>query len=129
MAELTKEQIAAREVSAQAKRDARTKETIEIALDNLGRRRTGHNAEKKLIEDATRDCVVAAHAFGYTYEVISARLNISTQRVGQLLGGRAKTEPARKAEAVEAARRAAKVAKKLASTNTADGLVPAVSDL
>lgn len=127
--ERTKEQVAQQEAYAAAKRTARERESLENAMGNIGRRRNGVKIETRAVEEATRDCAVAAHALGYTYDEIADRLQISRQRVGQLLGSRATTKAKRKAEADEALKRATAKPPKPKSKGTDDGLVPAVADL
>lgn len=131
--ERTRQEAERQEAYAQAKRESRTRETLEMAMGNVGRRRVGVKAETKAVEDMTRDCAVAAHAAGYTYDEIAERLQISRQRVAQLLGERAGTKAKRAAEAAEALKRAAKAARppkpKAEAKGTDDGLVPAVADL
>lgn len=120
--ELTREQLEALEADAEAKRTDRERDVIADTMGNLGRRRAGLEAEKKLLEQATKDAAIAAHSLGFTYEEIADGLAISRQRVAQLLAGRPTSKSKRAKQAAAALERAV-------TAGTPDGLVPAVGDL
>lgn len=124
--ELSKAEREALEVAAQAKREAREREVMADTMENIGRRRAGLKAEAKAVELATKDAAIAAHARGFTYDQIAERLDISRQRVAQLLARRPTSKAKRQAQADAALERAKKAA---ASAPAGDGLVPAVSEL
>ena len=105
---------ATRAAANEAKRARREAEALAESMRNLRRRRQGHKASQKAIEEATADLVVKASVH-FTYEELADYLGISRARVGQLLAANKPTRPA-PPPAPE-------------PDPTDDGLVPAVSEL
>lgn len=88
---LTAEQLAAREARAEEKRRARMRDTVEVSLGNLCRRRMGHEAEGKAIQSATRDALIVGADF-FTWDELAERIGLSRAMVGKILQGRSDTD-------------------------------------